>query len=189
FDLEKATAPIEFIERFCRHSKGRWIGQPVRLELWQKARRQAIHGFVHKETGLRRYRESFTLVGRKNGKSTEEAAHGLYMMIGDNEGGAEVYSVATKKDQSRIVWTEAHNMVSQSPALLKHVRKRKTDLYFPVTFSKFEPLASDSNSLDGLNVHYGIIDELHDIKDRNLYDVIKQSTSARSQWLLDMITT
>jgi len=189
FDIEKATRPIEFIETFCRHSKGKWIGQPMRLELFQKAKIQAVYGFVHKETGLRRCREVVTLVGRKNGKSTEKAATGNYMFIGDGEGGAEVYSVATKKDQARIVWTEAHNMVVQSPALSKHVRKRKTDLYFPVTFSKFEPLASDSNSLDGLNTHYCIMDELHAIKDRNLYDVMKQSMTAREQPLLDMITT
>ena len=189
FDLEKANRPIEFIETFCRHSKGKWIGKPVKLELFQKAKIQAVYGFVHKETGLRRCREVFTLVGRKNGKSTEKAATGNYMFIGDGEGGAEVYSVATKKDQARIVWTEAHNMVAQSPALSKYVKKRKTDLYFPVTFSKFEPLASDSNSLDGLNTYYCIMDELHAIKDRNLYDVMKQSMTAREQPLLDMITT
>ena len=189
FDLEKANQPIEFIERFCKQSKGKWIGKPLRLELFQKAKIQAVYGFVHKDTGLRRCREVFTLVARKNGKSTEKAATGLYMLIGDGEGGSEVYSLATKKDQARIVFTEAVNMVVQSPALSKHIKKRKTDLYFPVTFSKFEPLASDSNSLDGLNVHNGIMDELHAIKDRNLYDVIKQSTAARDQWLLDMITT
>lgn len=189
YDLRKANQPIEFIERFCKHSKGKWIGKTVQLELFQKAKIQAAYGFVHKETGLRRCREVFTLVGRKNGKSTEKAATGNYMFIGDGEGGAEVYSVATKKDQARIVWTEAHNMIAQSPALSKHVKKRKTDLYFPVTFSKFEPLASDSNSLDGLNVHYGIMDELHAIKDRNLYDVIKQAMTAREQPILDMITT
>lgn len=189
FDIKKATQPIEFIERFCKHSKGKWIGKSVQLELFQKAKIQAVYGFVHKETGLRRCREVFTLVGRKNGKSTEKAATGLYMQIGDGEGGSEVYSVATKKDQARIVFTEAVNMISQSPALSKHIKKRKSDLYFPVTFSKFEPLASDSNSLDGLNVHNGIIDELHAIKDRNLYDVIKQAMSAREQPLLDMITT
>lgn len=189
FDLEKATQPIEFIELFCKHSKGKWIGKPVRLELFQKAKIQAVYGFVHKETGLRRCREVFTLVARKNGKSTEKAATGTYMLVGDGEGGAEVYSVATKKDQARIVFSEAVNMVAQSPALSKHVKKRKSDLYFPVTFSKFEPLASDSNSLDGLNVHNAIMDELHAIKDRNLYDVIKQAMSAREQPLLDMITT
>lgn len=189
FDIEKATQPIEFIERFCKHSKGKWIGKPVKLELFQKAKIQAVYGFVHKETGLRRCREVFTLVARKNGKSTEQAAIGLYMLIGDGEGGSEVYSVATKKDQARIVFTEAVNMVAQSPALSKHVKKRKSDLYFQVTFSKFEPLASDSNSLDGLNVHYAIIDELHAIKDRNIYDVIKQAMSAREQPILSIITT
>ena len=189
FDLEKANRPIEFIERFCKHSKGKWIGKPVRLELFQKAKIQAVYGFIHKETGLRRCREVFTLVARKNGKSTEKAATGTYMLVGDGEGGAEVYSVATKKDQARIVFSEAVNMVAQSPALSKHVKKRKSDLYFPVTFSKFEPLASDSNSLDGLNVHNAIMDELHAIKDRNLYDVIKQAMSAREQPILDMITT
>jgi len=189
FDIEKANRPIEFIERFCKHSKGKWAGKPVRLELFQKAKIQAVYGFVHRETGLRRAREVLTIVGRKNGKSTEKAALGNYMLVADGEGGAEVFSVATKKDQARIVWTEAHNMVAQSPALNKHVKKRKTDLYFPVTFSKFEPLASDSNSLDGLNVHYAIMDELHAIKDRNLYDVIKQAMTAREQPLLDMITT
>jgi len=190
FDLEKANQPIEFIERFCKQAKAPWFGQPMRLELFQKAKIQAVFGFVHKETGYRRCREVFTLMGRKNGKSTEKAALGLYMLVGDGEGGAEVYSIATKRDQARIVFTDhAVPMVAQSPALSKHIRKRKSDLYFPLTFSKFEPLASDSNSLDGLNVHHAIIDELHAIKDRNLYDVIKQSMSARKQPLLDMITT
>jgi phage terminase large subunit-like protein len=189
FDLERANQPIEFIERFCRHSKGRWLGQPVRLELWQKAMLQAVFGFVHRETGHRRCREFMLMVGRKNGKSTLLAGLGLYMLVGDGEGGAETYCVATKRDQARIVFTEAVNMVSQSPALRKHIRKRKTDLYFPVAFGKFEPLASESNSLDGLNSHCVIIDELHAIKDRNLYDVMKQSMAARTQPLLAMITT
>ena len=189
FDLDAANRPIEFIKRFCRHSKGKWIGQPVRLELWQKAMLQSVFGFVHKETGYRRCREFVLLVGRKNGKSTLLAGIGLYMLIGDGEGGAETYCVATKRDQARIVFSEAVNMVSQSPALRKRLKKRKTDLYFPVAFGKFEPLASESNSLDGLNSHCVIIDELHAIKDRKLYDVMKQSMAAREQPLLAMITT
>ena len=111
------------------------------------------------------------------------------MLIGDGEGGAEIYCVASKRDQARIVFSEAVNMVSQSPALRKHLKKRKTDLYFPVAFGKFEPLASESNSLDGLNSHCVVIDELHAIKDRNLYDVMRQSMAARTQPLLAMITT
>ncbi|MFV9511814.1 terminase large subunit [Tepidibacillus sp. LV47] len=189
FDKEKANRPVDFIENFCKQSKGEWIGQPVKLQLFQKAYISALFGFVHKETGLRRFKETLFLVARKNGKSTLLAGIALYMLMADGEGGAEVYSVATKKDQARIVFTEAVNMVRQSPALSKHLKKRKTDLYMPLTFSKFEPLASDSNSLDGLNSHCVIIDELHAIKDRNLYEVMKQSMSARRQPLLVMITT
>jgi phage terminase large subunit-like protein len=189
FDERAANNPIEFIESFCKHSKGEWFGKPVRLELFQKSKLQAIYGFVHKDTGMRRCREVLTVVGRKNGKSTEKSGTGAYMMIGDGEGGSEVYSAATKRDQARIVFSETLNMVSQSPVLAKHIKKRKTDLYCAALYSKFEPLSSDSNSLDGLNAHNIIIDELHAIKDRNLYDVLKQSMTARRQPLLDMITT
>ena len=95
----------------------------------------------------------------------------------------------TKKDQARIVFTESVNMVRQSPILTKYLKKRKSDLYFPLMTSVFSPLASDSNSLDGLNSHCIIMDELHAIKDRQLYEVLKQSMSARRQPLLVMITT
>lgn len=189
FDIERANQPIEFIERFCRHSKGRWLGQPVKLELFQQAKLQAVFGFVHRETGERKCQEVLTVEARKNGKSTEMAGLGLYMLVGDGEGGAEVYSIATKRDQARAVFDEATRMTSQSPSLRKHLKKRKTDLYFPVAFGKFEPLASESNSLDGLNAHCVIMDELHAIKDRNLYDVMKQSMSARVQPLMAEITT
>lgn len=189
FDLDKASRPIQFIETFCKHSKGRWIGKPVKLELFQKAKLQSVYGFVHRDTGLRRIKEVFTLVARKNGKSTEKAATGNFMMIADGEGGAEVYSVATKRDQARLVFSEAVNMISQSPALSKHIKKRKTDLYFPATFSKFEPLSSESNSLDGLNAHNVIMDEIHAWKDRNLYDVMKQAFTSRQQGILDVIST
>ncbi|GIW49196.1 MAG: hypothetical protein KatS3mg079_672 [Caloramator sp.] len=189
FDEEKANRAIDFIEKFCKQSKGEWIGKPVQLQLFQKAYISALFGYVHKKTGLRRFKETLFLVARKNGKSTLLSGIALYMLIADGEGGAEIYSVATKKDQARIVFTEAVNMVKQSPYLSKHLKKRKSDIYFPLTFSKFEPLSSDSNSLDGLNSHCVIIDELHAIKDRNLYEVMKQSMSARQQPLLVMITT
>jgi len=188
FDIIKATKPIEFIEKFCKQSKGRWIGKPFILDLWQKAMIQTVFGFVD-ENGYRRYREVFTLVGRKNGKSAILSAIGLYMLIADGEGGAEIYSIANKKDQSKIIFNEALTMVRQSDLLSKHLRKRQTDLYFDATFSKFEALASDSNSLDGLNSHLVIIDETHSLKDRNIYDVMKQSMAVRRQPLLWCITT
>ena len=189
FDEAKAERPIKFIERFCRHSKGEWGGQPLKLALFQKAFISALFGFVHRETGLRRFREAFLLCGRKNAKSALLSALALYMLIGDGEPGAEVYSVASKKDQARLIFDETHNMVKQSPDLLQVCKKRKTDLYFPLTFSKMQPLGKNSDTLDGLNSHMVIIDELHSIKDRNLYEVMKQSQSARRQPLLVMITT
>ena len=188
FDEQIGERPIIFTERFCKQSQG-VIGAPLVLELFQKAYIQALFGFLEKETGFRRYRETMFLVGRKNGKSTLLAAIALYMLIADYEGAAEIYSVATKRDQAKKTLTEAVNMVKQSPELRAVLKKRRNDLYFPATASIFEALASDSNTLDGLNSHAVIIDELHAIKDRNLYEVMKQSTSSRRQPLVVMITT
>jgi len=188
FDEKKANKPIRFIEQFCKQSKGEWIGKPVELQLFQKAYISALFGFVN-DQGIRRFKESILLMARKNGKSTLLSGILLYMLVADGEGGAECYTVATKKDQARITFTEAVNMVSQSPYLSQHLKKRKTDIYFPLTYGKVEALASDSNSLDGLNTHCAVIDELHAIKDRNLYEVMKQSMAARRQPMLVMITT
>lgn len=189
FDEARAKRPIEFIERFCRHSKGEWAGKPVKLELFQKAFISALFGFVNAETGYRKYRETLFYCARKNGKSLLLSAIALYCLIADNEAGAEVYSVATKKDQAKIIFDELCNMVRQSPELLKACKKRKSDLYFSLTFSKCQPLGKNSDTLDGLNSSLVIMDELHGIKDRNLYEVMKQSQSARRQPLLIMITT
>lgn len=189
FDEARAERPIAFIERFCKHSKGEWAGRGISLELFQKAYIQALFGFVDRETGCRQYRESFFLVGRKNGKSTLLAGLALYMLTSDGEGGAEVYSTATKYAQARLLFDEAHNMIKQSPALSKHFRKRKNDLYYEPAMSKFQPLARNSDTLDGLNASFVIMDELHGVKDRNLYEVMRQSMAARRQPLLIMITT
>lgn len=189
FDQTRAERPIQFIERFCKHSKGEWAAQPVKLELFQKAFISALFGFIHETTEERKYRETLLYVARKNGKSTLLSGIALYCMIADNEAGAEVYSVASKKDQARIIYEEVCNMVRQSPELLEITKKRKSDLYFPLTFSKMQPLGRNSDTLDGLNSSLVIIDELHSIKDRNTYEVMKQSQSARRQPLLVMITT
>lgn len=187
FDIERASKPIYFIETFCKQSKGA-MGAPIKLELFQKAGIQAIFGFVD-DKGYRKYREVLWIMGRKNGKSVLLSAIALYMMIGDKEGGAEIDCVASKKDQAKIVFNESKNMVMQSPWLEKYIKKRKTDMYSAFNFGVFQPLSSDSNTLDGLNTHCGIIDELHSIKDRNIYDVVKQGMSARKQPILFCITT
>lgn len=189
YDHAKAERPIKFIETFCRHSKGELAGKPLILDLFQKTYISALFGFVDKETGKRRYTESFFYVARKNGKTTMLSAIALYMMIADGESGAEVYSVASKRDQANILFDQAHEMIKQSPDLSRNIRKRKSDLYFSHNFSKMQSLGKNSNSLDGLNAHLVVIDELHSIQDRNLYEVMKQSQSARTQPLLIMITT
>ncbi len=188
FDEETGERPISFIETFCKQSQGD-LGAPLELELFQRAYIQALFGFLDKETGYRRFRETMFLVGRKNGKTTLMAGIALYLLTADYEGAAEIYSVATKKDQARKALTEAVNMIKQSPELRAVLKKRRNDVYFAATSSKFEALASDSNTLDGLNSHGVIIDELHAIRDRNLYEVMKQSTSSRRQPIIVMITT
>lgn len=188
FDEQVGERPIKFIENFCKQAEGA-IGKPIVLELFQKAYIQALFGFLNKETKTRRFNETMFLVGRKNGKTTMLSAIALYMMIADGEGGAECYSVATKKDQASKAFKSACAMRTQSPEIRALVTKRRTDMYMPSTFSSFEPLSSDSDTLDGLNSHLVIIDELHAIKDNNLYEVMKQSTSSRRQPLVVMITT
>jgi len=189
FCQELADAPIEFIENNCKHSKAPFSGKPFLLMLWQKAITQATYGFVHKNTFLRQYDEVMVEVGRKNGKTTYGAGLEHFMMIGDGEGGAEVYSIATKLDQAKIAFTEAKNMVAQSSLLQKYVKPTKYQLDFPHTFSFMKPLASDSKSLDGLNVHFALLDELHAWRVFDLYDVVKQATSSREQPLIFIITT
>lgn len=189
FDIKLAMKPIEFIESLCMQAQGTKMGQPLELDLFQKAKMQAVFGFVHKETRMRQITEVMDIRARKNGKTTENSALSLYMLAGDGEGSAEIYFIATKKDQANKGYKECYKMVAQSPALSKYIRKRKTDLYFEATFSHIEALASDSNSLDGLNAHFVTVDELAAIKDRNIYDVMKQSMSSREQGLISSIST
>lgn len=184
FDENKGTRPIRFIEQFCRHSKGKWAGQPVKLELFQKAFIEALFGFVDEETGVRKYKKAVFLVGRKNGKSTLDSGLATYMLMKDGEGGAECYATAVKKEQAKIVWEEAKRMVKQSPELQKRVRALVTGMYYDKTDSVFKALASESNSLDGLNTHFCICDEIHAWKDKNLLDVMFDSMSAREQPIL-----
>lgn len=184
FNENKGNKPINFIEKYCRHSKGKWAGQPVKLELFQKAFIQALFGFVDKYTGIRKYKKGALFIGRKNGKSTMDSGLANFMLTKDGEGGAEVYSVATKKDQAKVVWDEAKRMIKKSPALNKRIRCLVGGIFYDETESFLKALASDSNSLDGLNAHFVICDEVHAWKDKNLLDVMYDSMSAREQPML-----
>ena len=183
FDESKGNRPIGFIEKFIKQSKGKWNGKPLKLELFQKAMIEAAFGFVD-EKGHRKYRKIIFFVARKNGKSVLDSAIATYMLTADREGGAEIYSVATKKEQSKIVWEESKRMIRKSPELAKRIRCLVGGIYFDQKDSYFRALASDSNSLDGLNSHLVIADEVHAWKDKNLLDVMYDSMSAREQPLL-----
>lgn len=111
YDSHKANHAMEFIENYCKHSKGKMGGKPFILELWEKALVAAAFGIVHKISGKRKYTNVLLVVARKNGKSTLSAAIGLYLQLADGEPGAEVYACATKKDQAKIIWLEAKRMV------------------------------------------------------------------------------
>lgn len=189
YDSKKANHAIEFIENFCKHSKGKWGGKPIVLEVWQKAFIAAAFGFVHEIDGTRKYREVLLVVARKNGKSTVGSGIGLYLQIADGEPGSEVYAVATKKDQAKLVWLESKRMVKKSPALLKRIKPLVSEMVSEWNDSTFKPLGSDSETLDGLNVHGAMMDEIHAWKDKNLYDVIVDGTSSREQPMIFMITT
>lgn len=189
FDEAVGQRPIDFIEQFCKHSKGKWGKHPVRLELFQKAKIQLLFGWLEKDTSKRRFREVVDIRGRKCGKSTETAGVEQYMMIADGESGAEVYCTANKKDQASLVFNEAVNMRSQSPALRSITKKRQSDIYFPATFSFIRALAADTKTMDGLNAHFFSQDEFHEARDRKIYDVMKQSQSAREQPLAWLIST
>jgi phage terminase large subunit-like protein len=189
YDAKRANHAIEFIERFCKHSKGKWAGKPIELELWQKAFIAALFGFVHKIDCTRKYREALLVVARKNGKSTLSSGICLYLMVADGEGGAEVYAVATKEQQAKIVWQESKRMVKKSPVLSNRIKTLVKELNADFNDSVFKPVGSDSDTLDGLNVHGASLDEIHAWKDKNLYDVIVDGTSAREQPLILMITT
>ena len=187
FDEAAARRVISFFD-FLKHSKGEWAGQTIRLEPWQQFILWVLFGWK-REDGQRRFRVAYQEIARKNGKSTLASGIGLYLLDADNEPGAEVYTAATKLDQAKIIHSEATRMVKSSPALRKRIAVYKNNLNVELTASKYEPLGRDSDTLDGLNVHGGIIDELHAHKTRDMYDILDTATGARRQSMIYVITT
>lgn len=187
FDRDAANKVIAFCA-LLKHSKGEWAGHPVLLEPWQQFVLAMIFGWKRAD-GLRRFRTAILEVSRKNGKSTIAAMVGLYMMIMDDEPGAEVYSAATKREQAQISHSEATRMAKSSPAVRKIVRIYKDNIHIPDTASKFVPLGADSDTMDGLNVHCALVDEIHAHKTRDTWDLLETATGSRRQPLMFGIST
>ena len=184
---EFAQKHVRFIESFCRLPSGR-LGHDFKLELFQRAILSVVFGFVDAE-GVRQYREVLWIMGRKNGKTALASAIELDLLVNDDEGAPEVYNVATAHDQAAKGFNNAWRMVQTSPALAKHIRKRVADLYCDLNMGSIRALSANTNHLDGLDISGAIVDELAAMKNRDLYDLTMQGTSARRQPLVLEITT
>lgn len=189
FDEDLGQKHIDFMQKFCRQSKGKAGKQPIKFELFQLAKMQLVFGWKDKDTGYRRIREVVDIRGRKCGKSTETAAVCHDMLLNDGENGPECYCVANAKDQAKQVFTECCNMRAQSPALRVVEKKRQNDIYSEYNFGSIKALAAKTDTLDGLNGSFVEQDEWHEQKDSKLYDVMKQSQSERDQPLYWLIST
>lgn len=178
-----------FIERLP-HVKGPLAGEPIQLEPWQAFILTTVFGWV-KSNGTRRFRRSYIEVPRGNAKSTLSSAVALYMLAADREGGAEVYSLATTRDQARIVFGDAQTMARRSPGFRRRfsVEVGAHNMHVLASGSKFEALSAEGSTLDGLNIHFGCVDELHAHKTRTVYDVVETGTGKRDNSLLWVITT
>ena len=178
-----------FIERLP-HVKGPLAGEPIKLEPWQVFILTTVFGWV-KDDGKRRFRRSYIEVPRGNAKSTLSSAVALYMLAADREGGAEVYSLATTRDQARIVFGDAQTMARRSPGFRNRfsVEVGAHNMHVLASGSKFEALSAEGSTLDGLNIHFGCVDELHAHKTRTVYDVVETGTGKRDNSLLWVITT
>lgn len=184
---EYAQKHVRFIERFCRLPSGR-LGHAFKLEPFQRAILSVVFGFVDAE-GVRQYREVLWIMGRKNGKTALASAIELDLLVNDDEGAPEVYNVATAHDQAAKGFNNAWRMVQTSPDLAKHIRKRVADLYCNLNMGSIRALSANTNHLDGLDISGAIVDELAAMKNRDLYDLTIQGTSARRQPLVLEITT
>lgn len=191
FDLPAAERVRDFFGKFLRHSKGEWAGQRFELLPWQW---EDVVGPLFgwkRASGVRRYRTAYIEVPKKNGKSTFCAGLSVYLLIGDDEPGAEVYSAGADREQASIIFREAASMVRASPELSDHIQVVPSTkrLAFPRTQSWYHALSADAYRQEGLNAHAIIFEELHAQKNRDLWDTLAYAGASRRQPLLIAITT
>lgn len=191
FDIGRAEHIVEFFPAFLRHSKGQWAGQPFELLDWQRDDViMPLFGWV-RENGRRRYSRAYVEIPKKNGKSTLAAGIGLYMLCGDNEAGAEVYSVASDRNQAGIVHREAIAMAEASDELAAALKINRSThaISYAETRSWYKTLTGVGTSSEGLNAHCLIGDELHVWRGRESFDALRYATRARQEPLQFFITT
>ena len=190
YDEKPGQIRIEFIERFCKHTKSPFNGQPFLLELWEKAFLECAYGFKMAETGLRRFNEALLLIARKNGKTTFVAGIDLAEFF-LSSGGTDIVCASNTNDQASILFEEINNMREQSKALRNEKRSKKNIFYIysPKNKNKIKKLSAQSKNKDGYNIEVGCIDEAWGMTDSKVYDAIKQSQSTKVNPLIFIITT
>ena len=188
YDAEAAEYMIEYT-KLCKHTKGQWAGTPFIMAPWQRFVAGELFGWKYKETGFRRFNLAFIEIPKKNGKSTFLATIGIYMLHGDGEPGAEIFALASQRDQAKIVFNQAKAMVRRSSDLRREIAVYQHHMYITEADAVFEPLASDVDTVDGRNPHANIVDELHRHKSRYLWDLVENTMVARTQPLSVAITT
>lgn len=191
FDPQRAAEICYFIEELP-HVEGRWKSKTIELADWQCFLLTTIFGWVDSSTrAVRRFRKALVVLPRKNAKTTTAAAIALYLLTADGEPGAQVYSAAKTRDQARIAWTIAHKMVQRTADLRDcfGVEAMAHSIACESEGAFYKPLSRDADSLEGLNVHGAIIDELHVHPDREVWDVIDNGITARTQPLIFAIST
>jgi phage terminase large subunit-like protein len=190
FDKERALGPILCCEGLP-NIKGPFAGHDIVLMPWQRWCTINLFGFVERKTRLRRFRQASIWVPRGNGKSSWVAPLGLYCGFAEGEGGAEIYAAAVTRDQAKIVWSTAWEMVRRAPDFRNHlgVSTSTNSIYQDRSASKFVPISSDSKGLEGLNVHFASLDEIASHRTGRVYDVILTGLGKRLQPLLVSIST
>ena len=190
FDETPGQLRIDFIEKFCKHTKSPFNGMPFILELWEKAFLQTAYGFKYADTGLRRFNEVILLIARKNGKTTFVAGIDLAEFF-LSSGGVDIVCASNTNDQASILFEEINNMREHSKALSKPKRSKKNIFYIysPKNKNKIKKLSGQSRNLDGFNIEVGCIDEVHEMTDSKVYDAIKQSQSTKKEPLIFIIST
>lgn len=190
YDKDAADYAVMFIESLC-HTKGTWAGKPFELIDWQEQIIRDLFG-VLKPNGYRQFNTAYIEIPKKQGKSELAAAVALLLLCGDGEERAEVYGCAADRNQAKIVFDVAVDMVRFCPALSKRVKileSQKKITYLP-TNSSYQVLSADVANKHGFNTHGVIFDELHTQPNRKLFDVMLQgSGDARMQPLYFLITT
>lgn len=191
FDADAASHAEQFFARFLRHTTGGFAGRPFELQEWQ-ARDviRPLFGWMNPD-GLRRFRMGYIEIPKKNGKSTLVSGIALYMLTADGEQKAQCYAGASDREQAGIIYREAAAMVRASPALqscCEVIQSRKT-IFHPESSSFFRALPAEISTVDGIDAHLLLFDELHQQKTRGLWDILRYACEARRQPLHLSITT